>query len=154
MSHRYPLKRQTHEGCLVEDYTGDEILNQKREWGCNLPPTLAVNPEKAGGGKRKGRDVPNHDEAQTTNEMPPKPRRIKDKVPKNIREEMEEKKENLNQDRNSPNTNGEKPIKESKFTAKETLANKFTAEKSEPRLSTVIVKEGWNDIIIDGHILE
>ena len=40
------------------------------------------------------------------------------------------------------------------FTAKETLANKFTAEKSTPRLSTFIVKEGWNDTIIDGQTLE
>ena len=40
------------------------------------------------------------------------------------------------------------------FTAKEILANKFTAEKSTPRLSTFIVKEGWNDTIIDGQTLE
>ena len=39
---KYPLERQTYEGRLVEDFQGDEILNQKGEWGCNLPPTLTT----------------------------------------------------------------------------------------------------------------
>ena len=39
-SHKFPLRRQTHEGRLVEDFKGDMILNQKGEWGCNLQPNL------------------------------------------------------------------------------------------------------------------
>ena len=41
-SHKYPLNRQTHEGRLIEDFKGDEVLNQRGEWGCNLPPALDI----------------------------------------------------------------------------------------------------------------
>ena len=55
-SHKYPLLRQTYVGRLVEDFRGDEILNQRGEWGCNLPPSVMVEGE-APNPKRKGREI-------------------------------------------------------------------------------------------------
>ena len=36
-THRSPMERQIKEGQLISNYKGDEILNQKGEWGQNLP---------------------------------------------------------------------------------------------------------------------
>ena len=55
--HKYPLLRQTHEGTLVDDFNGDEILNQRGDWGCNLSPNIMVEGE-ALNPKRKGREIP------------------------------------------------------------------------------------------------
>ena len=45
-SHRTPLYRQSHEGCLIAD-TDNEInlLNSRGDWGQNLPPKLVIESE-------------------------------------------------------------------------------------------------------------
>ena len=37
-SYNNPLQRQVHEGHLIANFKGDEVLNRKGEWGENLPP--------------------------------------------------------------------------------------------------------------------
>ena len=89
-SHKYPLRRQTHEEWLVEYYRGNQILNQKGEWGCNLPPKLEIDRET---NKRKERDIPREKEFKNPheNQEPPPTKKLKrSKIPQNIRKELEE----------------------------------------------------------------
>ena len=82
-SHKYPLLRQTYEGRLVEDFRGDEILNQRGEWGCNLPPNIMVE-GKAPNPKRKGREIPQAGEEFKEHKMEDDTRPKRSKIPRTI----------------------------------------------------------------------
>ena len=56
-SHKYPLQRQSHEGRLIEDFKGQEVMNQKGEWGCNLPPKLQTDSQPVSQNSKRGRQL-------------------------------------------------------------------------------------------------
>merc|ERR1711954_141099 len=90
--------RQTYEGRLVEDFRGDEILNQRGEWGCNLPPNIMVE-GKAPNPKRKGREIPHAGEEFKEHEMEDDTRPKRSKIPRTIIEDLGP---NKTRDKNSP----------------------------------------------------
>lgn len=146
ISHKYPLRRQTHEGHLVEDIAGDQILNQKGEWGCSLSPILTIESEAITSTKRKGRELFSHEEDKDTSHMSHEANkcRVRFKVPKNMRIEPETE---VGEDRNSPRN---------KFAAKATLTNKSTVSESNPEtpkltMFTVLKKTGF--VTVDGQIV-
>ena len=61
--HKYPLQRQSHEGRLIEDFKGQEVMNQKGEWGCNLPPKLQTDSQPVSQNAKRVRQL----EAKTGN---------------------------------------------------------------------------------------
>ena len=93
-SHKYPLGRQSWEGRLVEDFKGDLVLNQKGEWGCNLPPKLVIEGTlEPGQDAKRSRPIEAKDTRSTHNEEiePPPPKRKRGKVPQILRDETEPK---------------------------------------------------------------
>ena len=46
--HDSPLMRQSTEGYQIANFKGDLLLNQKGEWGQNLPPKLVIEDHKEG----------------------------------------------------------------------------------------------------------
>ena len=91
-THRSPMERQIKEGQLISSYKGDEILNQKGEWGQNLPPRLVVedgrngqekpiNPEATQTEKQRGQqrkqNESNEETQENTREDEPQPKRSK-----------------------------------------------------------------------------
>merc|ERR1711954_421897 len=47
-NHKTPLSTQVEEGHLISNFKGGMILNQKGEWGQNLPPRLVVTDGRDG----------------------------------------------------------------------------------------------------------
>merc|ERR1711954_397929 len=86
-SHKYPLLRQMYEGRLVEDFRGDEILNQRGEWGCNLPPDIMVEGE-APNPKRKGREIPQAGEECKEQKLENDTRPRRSKIPRTIIQDL------------------------------------------------------------------
>ena len=41
-THKSPMYRQITEGQMISKFKGDKVLNQKGEWGQNLPPKIVV----------------------------------------------------------------------------------------------------------------
>ena len=56
--HSTPLSRQTQEASLIEEFSGDQILNRRGEWGQNLPPKLAIDDDKVKPESQTKRKVP------------------------------------------------------------------------------------------------
>ena len=44
-THKNPMYRQVTEGQMISKFKGDKVLNQKGEWGQNLPPKFSVESE-------------------------------------------------------------------------------------------------------------
>merc|ERR1711954_534404 len=134
--HKYPLLRQTYEGRLVEDFRGGEILNQRGERGCNLPPSIMVEGE-APNPKRKGRKIPQAGEECKEQELENDTRPKRSKIPRTIIEELGT---NKTRDRNSPKKKkGNTPTEQNvNNQAIEIMANNVSLE---PILTTFEVDE-------------
>merc|ERR1711954_442364 len=50
-NHKTPLSTQVEEGHLISNFKGGMILNQKGDWGQNLPPKLVVTDGRDGSEK-------------------------------------------------------------------------------------------------------
>merc|ERR1711954_434665 len=136
--------RQTYEGRLVEDFRGDEILNHRGEWGCNLPPNIMVE-GKPPNPKRKGREIPQAGEEYKEHKMEDDTRPKRSKIPRTIIEDLGT---NKNRDKNSP-------VKKKGITPTEQNASDQVIQimamniKLEPVLTTFEVDEEQGKITVD-----
>ena len=128
----------------MEDFRGDEILNQRGEWGCNLPPNIMVEGE-APNPKRKGREIPQAGEEFKEHKIEDDTRPKRSKIPRTIIEDLIT---NKTRDRNSPK-------KEKGITPTEQNANDQAIEimaknvKLEPILTTFEVDEEQGETTVN-----
>ena len=73
--HDKPLHRQCEEAHLIENFSGQKIMNRKGEWGQNLPPRLTIEGEVQGQTKRNRSQNTNgqNDRENPLNEKPNEP---------------------------------------------------------------------------------